>query len=64
MGLVKVKDYCEMIQHFGVHKDETGIQDLPDDESCLDRISTALKNMREEYEKVDRYFSKLYPAED
>lgn len=64
LGLVKVKDYCEQIQHLGDHKDETGARDIPDNEKCLKAISNALKSMREEYDHVAQYFGKLYPSTD
>lgn len=64
LGLVKVKDYCEKIQHFGGKKDETGTQDIPEDDKCLDAIRTALRGMRNEYVKVDNYFKVLYPPEE
>lgn len=63
LGLVKVKDYCEKIQHFGDKKDETGTFDVHDDKKCLKDIQKALDGMREEYKKVDDYFKKIYPEE-
>lgn len=64
LGLVKVKDYCEQIQHFGGNKNETGQQDIEDDDTCLDAIRTALNGMRKEYVKVEDYFKRLYPPEE
>jgi osomolarity two-component system phosphorelay intermediate protein YPD1 len=63
LGLVKVKDHCEKIQHFGGKKDATGTCDIPEDDKCLDAIQNALQNMKKEYEKVEVYFQKLYPSE-
>jgi osomolarity two-component system phosphorelay intermediate protein YPD1 len=46
-----------------VKKDATGTQDEPDDDKCLEAIKTALTSMREEYNKADRYFKRLYPEQ-
>lgn len=63
LGLLKVKDLCEAIQHYGGRKDETGTRDMPDDEICLQAIETALTQMRDEYSKVRTYFFSMYPEE-
>lgn len=63
LGLIKVKDFCEAIQHYGGRKDETGTKDMPDDDHCLLSIETALKQMRDEYSKVRAYFFSIYPEE-
>jgi len=64
LGLKKVKDECEKIQHFGQKKDDKGENDVPDEKVCLDNIDHSLKEMKHEYEKVKRYFANLYPPED
>jgi osomolarity two-component system phosphorelay intermediate protein YPD1 len=61
LGLIKVKEQCEKIQHLGVQKDESGLQDLTDVGECLKRIQAALKDMQTEYKRADAYFHKLYP---
>ncbi|KAF8252188.1 histidine-phosphotransfer domain, HPT domain-containing protein [Wilcoxina mikolae CBS 423.85] len=63
LGLVKVKDYCEKIQHYGGNKDETGTVDIPDDGKCLDAIRNALQDMKKEYKKAEKYLLQLYPEE-
>lgn len=63
LGLIKVKDYCEKIQHFGDNKDETGTLAVPDDEECLKSIQKALDGMRGEYVKVVGFFKGRYPDE-
>ncbi|KAI5855809.1 putative histidine phosphotransferase HPT1p [Tricharina praecox] len=64
LGLVKIKDYCEKVQHFGENKDETGTLHVPDNEKCLSAIAKALKGMRDEYEKVVQFFDEVYPPEE
>jgi len=61
LGLIKVKDYCEQIQHYGSKKDVTGIRDVDDPEVCLENIRTALKEMKKEYERARSHFKVLYP---
>jgi osomolarity two-component system phosphorelay intermediate protein YPD1 len=63
LGLIKVKEHCEHIQHFGGNRDETGVMEIPDQEVCLDKIKAALGDMRAEYVKAQRYFKTLYPPE-
>ena len=61
LGLVKIKDYCEKIQHYGNKKDESGTQSIAEDAKCLELIWVALESMREEYVKAERYFRREYP---
>ncbi|KAL7267018.1 Phosphorelay intermediate protein [Rhizina undulata] len=60
LGLSKVKDSCEKIQHFGAKKDETGTIDVPDEETCLKRINETLKSMKSEYKEVELVLKKFY----
>ena len=61
LGLVKVKDYCEKIQHYGSKKDATGTCDIAEDAECLELIRVALRSMKDEYVKVERHFRREYP---
>ncbi|KAI9799268.1 MAG: hypothetical protein M1833_004146 [Piccolia ochrophora] len=60
LGLTKVKDSCEKIQHFGQHKDETGTVDELDDQVCLDRIKDTLKEAETEYHEVEKKLRDYY----
>lgn len=60
LGLTKVKDSCEKIQHYGAHKDETGTVDEPDDEKCLSRIQTTLAAVKTEYAEVEKVLRRYY----
>jgi len=60
LGLTKVKDSCEKIQHFGSHKDETGTVDEPDSQKCLDRIKQTLADVKVEYAEVEKVLRKFY----
>jgi len=60
LGLTKVKDSCEKIQHYGQKKDEDGTADEPDEEKCLARIEVTLKAVREEYQEVKAVLKKFF----
>lgn len=60
LGLTKVKDSCEKIQHYGAHKDETGTIDEPDDTKCLDRIQETLDIVKTEYAEVEKELRRFY----
>ena len=58
LGLTKVKDSCEKIQHYGQKKDETGTKDITEEDSLekLDKIITQTKDEFHEVEKVLKEF--------
>ncbi|CAG8958316.1 hypothetical protein HYFRA_00000672 [Hymenoscyphus fraxineus] len=60
LGLTKVKDSCEKIQHYGQKKDEAGTEDEPDEDKCLERIKDSLVQVKEEYAEVEKVLRKFY----
>ncbi|KAL2071400.1 hypothetical protein VTL71DRAFT_12635 [Oculimacula yallundae] len=60
LGLIKVKDSCEKIQHYGQKKDEEGTKDEPDEKKCLERIKDALVGLKEEYVEIETVLTKFY----
>jgi len=60
LGLTKVKDACERIQHHGANKDESGTLEEPDDEKCLKLIQQALTEAKTDYEEVSALLKKFY----
>lgn len=60
LGLSKVKDSCEKIQHFGQHKDETGTVDQLDDAKCLSLIQKTLDAVKIEYAEVEKVLRRFY----
>jgi len=60
LGLTKVKDSCEKIQHFGANKDETGTKDELDDNVCLQRLETTIKQAKQEFSEVEKVLKKFY----
>jgi len=60
LGLTKVKDSCEKIQHFGAKKDETGTKDEQDDDVCLKRLETTIKQAKQEFTEVEKVLKHFY----
>ncbi|KAI9820682.1 MAG: hypothetical protein M1827_005051 [Pycnora praestabilis] len=60
LGLTKVKDSCEKIQHYGAHKDESGTINEPDDATCLNRIKHTLSEVKVEYQEVEKVLKRFY----
>ncbi|KAI9873633.1 MAG: hypothetical protein M1830_009314 [Pleopsidium flavum] len=60
LGLTKVKDSCERIQHYGAHKDESGTVDEPDDAKCLHRIKDTLAAVKVEYADVEKTLRRFF----
>lgn len=60
LGLTKLKDSCEKLQHYGAHKDETGTFDEPDAEVCLSRSKTTIAQAKKEFEEVEKALRKFY----
>jgi len=62
LGLTKVKDGCEKIQHYGAKKDDTGTKDEPSEDICLDRIKEILVLVRAQYEEAEKVLKEFYEA--
>lgn len=60
LGLIKVKDSCEKIQHFGAKKDETGTVEELDDDVCLKRSETTIKQAKQEIAEVEKVLKNFY----
>ncbi|EME48646.1 hypothetical protein DOTSEDRAFT_100831, partial [Dothistroma septosporum NZE10] len=60
LGLTKVKDSCEKIQHFGAMKDETGTKDVDDVEKCLANCKKTIKQAEQEFKEVEVLLKKFY----
>ncbi|RMJ25616.1 Phosphotransmitter protein Ypd1 [Aspergillus sp. HF37] len=60
LGLNKVKEACEKIQHYGAGKDETGSVAEPDESTSLKNIEGTLKEAKEDYGEVEGFLRKFY----
>ncbi|KAG9241252.1 hpt domain-containing protein [Calycina marina] len=62
LGLTKVKDSCEKIQHYGQKRDEAGTAEMPDEDECLKKIEETLVSVKEEYAEVEKVLRRFYAA--
>lgn len=60
LGLTKVKDSCEKIQHYGDLKDEHGNPSNKDDTSLLSLIRSTLEVVKVDYEEAERLLKRFY----
>jgi len=60
LGLTKVKDSCEKIQHLGAKKDETGTMDGLDDKVCLERLKPTIEQAKQEFAEVEKVLKNFY----
>ncbi|RHZ72165.1 hypothetical protein CDV55_100683 [Aspergillus turcosus] len=60
LGLKKVKDHCEKIQHYGAGKDETGTADEPDEEKSLKHIRETLAEVKKDYKEAEQVLRNFY----
>lgn len=63
LGLTKVKDHCEKIQHLGAQKDEEGNEDEPDKEKCLSKIKDRVKLAKRDFYDVEKVLKRFYHDE-
>lgn len=59
LGVVGVRNSCELIQHYGDLKDNETGKDLTA-EVALAKISVALKEGRAEYKEAEKWLNKWY----
>ncbi|KAL2056792.1 hypothetical protein ABVK25_003187 [Lepraria finkii] len=64
LGLTKVKDSCEKIQHFGARKDENGNPTHYDDRKFLSLIRDTVKVVKADYKEVERVLKQFYRDPD
>jgi len=60
LGLIKVRDCCEQIQHYGQNLTADGNDPEPDNDVCLDKIKDLIVEVKEEYEEVAAPLRKFY----
>ncbi|GAB7365311.1 hypothetical protein MBLNU230_g6392t1 [Neophaeotheca triangularis] len=63
LGLTKVKDSCEKIQHFGAQKDVTGTHDEPDKDKCLKNCKETVAQAKQEFKEVEVLLRRFYRDE-
>ncbi|KAF1360035.1 phosphotransmitter protein-like protein Ypd1 [Lizonia empirigonia] len=63
LGLTKVKDSCEKIQHYGQLKDEAGLKDIEEKEA-LEKLKKIIKQTKDEFHEVEKVLKKFYDDEE
>lgn len=63
LGMTKVKDSCEKIQHLGAKKNADGTKDEPDEDKCLAQLKTIIKQAKAEFADVEKRLRKFYEPE-
>lgn len=61
LGLNKVKDSCEKIQHYGAKKADDGVKTI-EPEEALNRIQATLIQVKKDYHEAEVYLKKYHPA--
>lgn len=60
LGFTKIKDECEKIQNYGRKKDETGTNDVSDEEKLLRLIEEALTEAKRAYKVIEALMKRFY----
>jgi len=63
LGLYKIRDSCEKIQHWGAMKDETGNRDVLDKDKCLENIKGTIPGMLKDYADVEKWLTDFFGPE-
>ena len=61
LGLTKVKDSCEKMQHLGAGKDETGEKDV-DEATAIARIKQIFETLQTDFEDAEKRLRKFYQS--
>ena len=60
LGMTKVKDSCEKIQHYGAHKDDAGQPTNWEDTVLLKKIKATVATVKVEYKEAERILKQFY----
>ncbi|KAF3313807.1 hypothetical protein TWF173_005639 [Orbilia oligospora] len=63
LGLFRVRDTCEKIQHLGALKDESGNLDIKEEEA-LRKITKLLPKMKQDYKAAEDWLKVFFEVED
>lgn len=64
LGMNKVRDSCEKIQHFGARKDATGTENQHDDDKSLSSIRETIPQAKSEFEEAESLLKRFYHDND
>ncbi|KAK3675154.1 Phosphorelay intermediate protein [Recurvomyces mirabilis] len=63
LGITKLKDSCEKIQHFGARKDETGTVEEADDGKSLASCASTIEQAKREFKEAEGALKRFYRDE-
>lgn len=63
VGVIKVRDSCEHMQHYGKCHGEDGVSDLTEDEA-LERLTVTLRDVKVQYREAAKALKAFYDEED
>ena len=59
VGVIRVRDSCEYMQHYGKKADKDGITELTE-EVALEKLTKTLEEVKEEYKEAEASLRKFY----
>lgn len=59
VGVIKVRDSCECMQHYGKKVDEDGITELSED-AALSKLTTTLTDVKGQYKEAEETLRRFY----
>lgn len=59
MGVIKVRDSCEYMQHYGKKADKDGITTLSE-EDAMEKLKSTLKDVKVEYKEAEAALRQFY----
>ncbi|EPQ27866.1 uncharacterized protein PFL1_04610 [Pseudozyma flocculosa PF-1] len=63
VGVIKVRDSCECMQHYGKRHDEDGVSDLSE-EVAMQKITHTLQEVKVQYKEAERALKGFYDEDD
>jgi osomolarity two-component system phosphorelay intermediate protein YPD1 len=63
LGIIKVQNSCEKMQHYGNKRDEEEQKELDEDEA-MKRIKALLEDCKRDYAVAKKWLEKLYEEEE
>lgn len=59
VGVIRVRDSCEYMQHYGKKADKDGITELTE-EVALEKLTKTLEEVKEDYKEAEAALTKFY----
>lgn len=63
LGMTKVKDSCEKIQHYGSLKDDSGTKDIKEEEARK-KLADIIEQAKVEFEEVKKVLKDFYKDDE